>query len=246
MQAGGKVRCLAYDRLLLGRALADHVADDHQTGGDADARLELYRFDLDAADRFDRSQSRSHRPLGIVLMGLRVAVIDQDAVAHVPRYEAVGVRDNPRHRAVIRGDDIAQILGIELRRERGRSDQVAEHHRELTAFGERAGLRICSYGLRAQGSDRGEQFAAMADRDHTETDQVVSGELAQYLDIDIVLAERLFVLFESQVAQPGRDVHPCLAGFSISRLQRQLRRQDCPFVGPAQRRWGPDGGRDRD
>ena len=36
--------------------------------------------------------------------------------------------------AVIRADHLAQILGIEPRRERRRADQVAEHHRELTPF----------------------------------------------------------------------------------------------------------------
>jgi hypothetical protein len=37
--------------------------------------------------------------------------------------------------AVIRAEDLAQILRIEARRERGRADQIAEHHRQLPALG---------------------------------------------------------------------------------------------------------------
>jgi hypothetical protein len=41
---GGKVRRLTHDRLVLRRAFADQIADDHQPSGDPDARLELSRF----------------------------------------------------------------------------------------------------------------------------------------------------------------------------------------------------------
>jgi hypothetical protein len=70
---------------------------------------------------------------------------------------------------VIRGDDLAQILGIEPRRERGRADQVTEHHGELPPFGGGGNgdyPRFC-YRFRiafvAQRSDRPEQSAAMPD-----------------------------------------------------------------------------------
>ena len=81
------------------------------------------------------AQPRPDRPLGIVLMRLRVAEIDQHAVAHVFGDKAVELGDDFGDGAVIRGDDLAQILGIEPRRQRGRADQVAEHHRQLPAFG---------------------------------------------------------------------------------------------------------------
>ena len=34
------------------------------------------------------SSPASHRPLGVVLVGLRIAEIDEDAIAHVLRHEA--------------------------------------------------------------------------------------------------------------------------------------------------------------
>ena len=51
---GGEVRRLTDDRLLLRRAFADQVADDHQPGGDPDARLELGGFDIQPTDRVDQ------------------------------------------------------------------------------------------------------------------------------------------------------------------------------------------------
>ena len=60
-------------------------------------------------------------------------------------------------------------------------------------------------------SNCSEELAAMADRRHADADQVVGGQLGQYLGVDIVVAESLLVLLEPQTAQPGCDVHHCLA-----------------------------------
>ncbi len=43
----------------------------------------LSGFDVEAADGVDGTQARPDRALGIVLIRLRVAEIDQDSVAHV-------------------------------------------------------------------------------------------------------------------------------------------------------------------
>src|SRR4029077_20300553 len=83
LQTGGEVWRFADNRLFLSRAFADQIADDHQSGGDPDPRLERNRFDIEATDRVDDTQPRPDRPLGILLMRSRVAEIDQDAVAHV-------------------------------------------------------------------------------------------------------------------------------------------------------------------
>ena len=62
------------------------------------------------------AQPGPDRPLGIVLMRLRVAEIDQHAVAHVLGDKAVEPGDDLGDGAVIGADDLAQILGIEPRR----------------------------------------------------------------------------------------------------------------------------------
>jgi hypothetical protein len=73
--------------------------------------------------------------LGVMLVGQRIAEIGQHPVAHVLRDEPTGLADEIGAAAVIRADDLAQILGIEPRRECRRADQIAEHHRQLPALG---------------------------------------------------------------------------------------------------------------
>ena len=72
LQPGGEVRRLTDDRLLLCRAFADQIADDHQPGGDADARLQFDRFDIEPGDGIGNTQPRPNRPLGVVLTGAYV------------------------------------------------------------------------------------------------------------------------------------------------------------------------------
>ncbi len=53
LQTGGEVRCFTDDRLFLCRPLADQIADDHQPGGDPDARLQLDGSDIEAIHSVD-------------------------------------------------------------------------------------------------------------------------------------------------------------------------------------------------
>src|SRR5439155_9248670 len=86
-------------------------------------------------DSIDQAQPDTDCPLGIVLMRSRVAKIDEHAVAHVSRDKALGLTDDFGDFTVISAHDIAQILGIEPRRERRRADEVAKHHGELPPCG---------------------------------------------------------------------------------------------------------------
>ena len=179
LQTGGEVRRFADDRLFLRRALADQIADDHQTGGDPDARVELDGFDIEAADGVDDTQPRPDRPLGIVLVGPRIAEIDQDTVAHILGDKAVEPGDDISDSAVIRADDLAQILGIEACRQRGRADQIAEHHRQLPAFRSGSG-RSCSLdGRRRAGGERGDspEDALAVSEQHAELFEVGLGQI---------------------------------------------------------------------
>ena len=73
--------------------------------------------------------------LGVMLVGQRIAEIGEHPVAPVLRDEPAGLSNEIGAAAVIRADDLAQILGIEPRRECRRADQIAEHHRQLPALG---------------------------------------------------------------------------------------------------------------
>jgi hypothetical protein len=62
---------------------------------------------------------------------------------------------------MICGDDLAQILGVEARGERGRADQVAKHHRQLPAFGA-ISAKGCGHDSRRPSGDLPDRLAAAA------------------------------------------------------------------------------------
>ena len=93
--------------MLLRRSFANEIPDDHQPGGNPNARLELDRFDIEATYGSDCAQPRSHRPLGVILMRLRIAEIGEHSVAHIPGDEAIEPGDDFCDGAVISSDDLA-------------------------------------------------------------------------------------------------------------------------------------------
>src|SRR6516225_273279 len=68
-------------------------------------------------------------------MRLRIAEIDEHTVAHILGDKAAKAGDDVGDAAMVGADDLAQILGIEARRQRRRTDQIAEHHRQLPPLG---------------------------------------------------------------------------------------------------------------
>jgi len=146
-----QVRRLADDRGLRCGSFADLVADDHRSGGDADPHRELdpgrsTGCGIQLRHRIDDAETRTHRSLGLVLMGARVAEIDENAVAHVLRDKPVVAPDRRAAPVLKRRDHIAQIFGVHPGRERGRPHQVAEH------YGQLASLRVRRCGDRRRGS----------------------------------------------------------------------------------------------
>ena len=139
LQARRKVRRLADDAALLRLARSDQVADHDQPGGNADTGLQGTRR-LERGHRRDQLQPRPYRPLGVVLMGLRIAEIDQHAVAHVFRHEPAEAAHGLGDAFLIGRNDLAQVLRVHAGGERRRTDQVREHHRDLAALGGVLGL----------------------------------------------------------------------------------------------------------
>jgi hypothetical protein len=124
----------------------------------------------------------------------RIAEINQHAVAHVFGDVTVEAANRRRHTALISADHLAQLFGIEPRGERRRADQIAEHHRQLPAFGSRAGrgLRRRHRGSREPGAQAGDRFqylAAMTDRADAELFQILRGQPRQQFGSDMVLLE---------------------------------------------------------
>ena len=110
------------------------------------------RTGLQSAHRLDQLQPRPYRPLGVILVGLRIAEVDQHAIAHVLRYEPAEALHGLGDALLIGGNDLAQVLRVHARRERRRTDEVREHHRDLAALGgvlRRVGRRSRDGGLRS-------------------------------------------------------------------------------------------------
>ncbi len=230
LQPRREVRRLADHRLLLRRALADQIADDDEPGGDPDPHLQPHLGrGVEPRHRLDHAERGPHRPLGVVLVGPRIAEIGEHAVAHVLGDKPAGALDDRGDAAVIGAEDRAQILRVEPRRQRRRADQIAEHHGQLPPLG-LGGGRCGGYGRGgqligsgrrqsafAQRGDRLEQLQARTER-QAERRQMGLGQLRQHLGIDLILAECRLVTLQPQAAKPRRNLHATLPGVALSLL----------------------------
>jgi hypothetical protein len=113
---------------------ADQIADYDEAAGDAEPHIQRFRSG-EPVDRVDDGKPRPDRPLGIVLMRLGIAEIDQNAVAHIFGDKAGETADGIGDAAVVGADQLTQILRIIARRQRRRADQIAEHDGQLAPLG---------------------------------------------------------------------------------------------------------------
>ena len=128
-------------------------------------------------------------------MRLRIPEIDQHAVAHVFGEIASKARGLLRNATVIGAEDLTQVFGVVARGPRRRTDEIAEHHRQLAPhrLGGRRGNALCRLHVAKSGGDRRQQLASMADRGDAEVPQVLGGQVTQHLGIDRVPAKRLIL-----------------------------------------------------
>ena len=120
-----------------------------------------------------------------MLMGLRIAEIGQHPVAHVFGDETAGFVHQIGAAMVVCTNDLAHVLGIEPRRQRGRADEIAEHHGELAALGGvrgrlkgHGGRRLHLSFRRTQTCDRLEKALAMPEG-HAEFFEVAFRQFTQ-------------------------------------------------------------------
>src|SRR5262249_61172490 len=134
LQTSRQVRRLAHHPALLRLAGTNEIADHDQARRDPNTRPERL-LDTQLADRLDDRQSRPDGTLGIILMGVRIAEIDEHPIAHVPGHEAVEPGDRLRAALIIGADYRTQILWVERGRERGRANEAGQHNRQLATLG---------------------------------------------------------------------------------------------------------------
>jgi hypothetical protein len=146
-------------------------------------------------------------------MCVRVAEINEDAIAHVLRDEAVKAAYRRGDAGVIAADDLAQVLGVEPRRKSRRTDEVAEHHRQLPPLGLLGGRGLGSGNRRggsgrgSQSGDRFQQPTAVAERGNANFLQFLGRQARQQIGSNVVLGKGRRILLQAKAAQPRRNVH---------------------------------------
>jgi hypothetical protein len=125
---------LADHAALLRGTRPDQIADDGEASGDANPNVQRLLCGK-PVDRVDYCEPGASGALGIVLMRLGIAEIDQHAIAHIFGDKTAKAGGSVGNTAMIGADDLAQILGIEARGQRRRTNQIAEHHGQLPPLG---------------------------------------------------------------------------------------------------------------
>ena len=181
---------------------------------------------LSAVTARDQLQPRPHRPLGVVLMRLRIAEIDQHAVAHVFRHEAAEAAHGLGDAFLIGRNDLAQVLGVHAGGERRRTDQVREHHRDLAALGGVVRLRFRTARAPAKRTSVAgtsaaiglQQLLAMAERRDANVLEIVVGQPASSSP-SMSLARNISAYW----ARPIPRSQPSMSKFSpLGSCQRQF------------------------
>ena len=134
LQPGGEVRRLADDPALLRRTLADQIADHGEPGGDAEPHAQI--FSLPAIGRPPRSPPARRAPPARHRPHAPADSRNRSAPRRpcIWRQSRRSGRPSRRPRGGSRRSARADPPG-QTRRERRRADEVAEHHRQLPAFG---------------------------------------------------------------------------------------------------------------
>jgi hypothetical protein len=70
---------------------------------------------LQNADRSNQLKPRAHGSLRVILMGLGIPEVHEDPIAHVLRHEPAEALHRLGNALLIRGDDLAQVLGVHSR-----------------------------------------------------------------------------------------------------------------------------------
>jgi hypothetical protein len=156
----------------------------------------------------DQSDPSPYRSLGVVLLSLWIAKIQKDAVPHISGDETAeivhGLGD-----AFLKGrNNLSQVLRVHAGGECRRTDQVREHHRDLTAlrFVPRPQLRRsrelgCGGDSSGQLGNRPEQSPAISKKhDAKLLLEILVREVLKHRKIDPVLGKPVRIL-----GQPERS-----------------------------------------
>jgi hypothetical protein len=171
-------------------------------------------------------ESSAHRPLGVVLLHLRVAEEHHQPVPQLLQHVTAEACYGRGGLFEIGIDEIPPILGVKPRREVCRSDEIAKHQRDRTTFrvpasgkGRWGGSRgRVGFGWRSaflrrgtrlslgEAGDRSQKPLAIAER-HADLHELAIRQIGQHVHIDHMFAEDCLVPLETETAKPLADAH---------------------------------------
>src|SRR5262249_36384435 len=110
------------------------MPDHDHSGCNTDPDL-LRGTRLELSNYRNQLKASPYRSLSVVLVGMRVTKVNEDTIAHISGDETAEVAHGFRDAFLIRRNDLSQVLRVHAGGERGRTDQVREHHRDLATLG---------------------------------------------------------------------------------------------------------------
>jgi hypothetical protein len=132
LKARRKARRVTNHSMLPQRTLTE-AADDHQTSGYANAdRQRLFRRRLQPCNRGSDIERRAHGSLGIILVRTGITEISQYSVASEIGEKAVKSQRDAGAGGLKCVNHDAHIFWIESGRQGSRTDQIADHHSQVT------------------------------------------------------------------------------------------------------------------
>ncbi|HJZ43343.1 MAG TPA: hypothetical protein VJ233_06455 [Hyphomicrobiaceae bacterium] len=211
LQASREIRRFANDGCPFGQSFAEDVSDHHGPRGNANPDFEVERMLAlhlgdKPADFLDDAEAGTYGTLGFILERGRVAEKSQHAVSDKALDESPKSLNGQRATVPIGTDHVAQILRIQLSRQRRGVHQVAEHHGELAPFrvtcrGARLPIGRNSWGASRQPLDRVQHDTSMTER-KPERPQVVIRKGRQQGKVNVLARQYFGVLPEPDSFQP--------------------------------------------
>ena len=233
----GEVRRFTHRELRYRGVTGTGLADDHRTGGNANAHLQRVRC-LDFLDRLDNLQPGAYRPLGVILVCRRPAKIDHQPIAQILGDMARVAPDHHPASLLVGLHQAAQVLRIKPLRQRCRTDQIAKHDCDLATLGfaglfdgDRCRRRRCrDPRCRAKAVTaytRGFQDDSPGTDGKPHVLEIVFGQLWQGAEVNMLSLECVSKLTQRQPFQPLPDAHHDLPQTGIAEsLYRAA--PDCP------------------
>ncbi len=206
LQARRKVGRLAYYAALLRLIRWDQVTHHDESGCNANPDL-LRSARLELSHRRSQIKPSPYRSLRIVLTGVRIPKVHEDAIPQISGDEPAEVVHGLRDPSLIGRNDLSQVFRVHAGRKRGRTDQVRKHHRDLAALGSVLGLRFGQRRLWRSRNGTGklrnrcQHLSPMPERD-AKLFEILIGQMTEDGGIDVVLGKAPGVLGQAERSEP--------------------------------------------